>query len=79
MLGKFMGFSEEYNTRNDLNCHNILPVGAVGLSVDSPICTSVVLVRVPDLVQLVVSLGRTLSSHCPAVLQTALSKAWGHT
>ena len=50
------------------------PVGAVGLSVDSPICRSVVRVRIPDSVQLVVSLGRTLSSHCPAALQTALSK-----
>ena len=43
-------------------------VGAVGLSVDSPICRSVVRVRFPDSVQLVVSLGWTLRPHCLAML-----------
>ena len=55
------------------------PIGAVGLSVDFPICRSVVWVHIPDSVQMVASLGRTLSPHCPVGLQTALSKAWGQT
>ena len=70
---------------NDLNHFQLkVPSGTfsiaeIGLSVDSPICRSVVRVLIPDSVQLVVSLGRTLRSHCLAVLQTALSKTWGRT
>ena len=47
----------------------VAPLGAVGLSVDSPICRSVVRVHFPDSVQPVVSLGRTLSSYCPVSRQ----------
>ena len=60
------------------HCHYIEPfqwgggsLGGAGWRsgcIDSPICRSRVQVHVTGWVQLVVSLGKTFSSHCPAVI-----------